>query len=70
MGPGGGYIFSSDHSVPSSVSLENFRAITDLAKELRNDLLDIPKISKVELQVLMQEHLKISHLMNLAMWKT
>jgi uroporphyrinogen decarboxylase len=30
----GGYIFSSDHSVPSSVSLENFRAIVSLAKEL------------------------------------
>jgi len=30
----GGYIFSSDHSVPSSVSLENFRTITDLAKQL------------------------------------
>ncbi len=30
----GGYIFSSDHSVPSSVSLENFRTITSLAKEL------------------------------------
>ena len=30
----GGYIFSSDHSVPSSVSLDNFRSITDLAKEL------------------------------------
>ena len=30
----GGYIFSSDHSVPSSVSLENFRRITSLAKEL------------------------------------
>jgi len=30
----GGYIFSSDHSVPDSVSLENFRAIVDLAKEL------------------------------------
>jgi uroporphyrinogen decarboxylase len=30
----GGYIFSSDHSVPSSVSLENFRYITDLAKKL------------------------------------
>jgi uroporphyrinogen decarboxylase len=30
----GGYIFSSDHSVPSSVSLENFRHITNLAKEL------------------------------------
>jgi uroporphyrinogen decarboxylase len=31
---GGGYIFSSDHSVPSSVSLENFRRIVALAKEL------------------------------------
>jgi uroporphyrinogen decarboxylase len=30
----GGYIFSSDHSVPSSVSLENFRYIVHLAKEL------------------------------------
>ena len=30
----GGYIFSSDHSVPSSVSLENFRHIIELAKEL------------------------------------
>ena len=30
----GGYIFSSDHSVPSSVSLENFRGIVELAKEL------------------------------------
>lgn len=30
----GGYIFSSDHSVPSSVSLENFRYIVDLAKVL------------------------------------
>lgn len=30
----GGYIFSSDHSVPSSVSLESFRFITDLAKKL------------------------------------
>ncbi|MCL5271537.1 MAG: hypothetical protein M1457_13520 [bacterium] len=30
----GGYIFSSDHSVPSSVSLEDFRRITTLAKEL------------------------------------
>jgi uroporphyrinogen decarboxylase len=30
----GGYIFSSDHSVPSAVSLEDFRRITDLAKEL------------------------------------
>ena len=31
---GGGYIFSSDHSVPTSVSLEQFRRITDLAKRL------------------------------------
>ena len=30
----GGYIFSSDHSVPSSVSLEDFRGIVALAKEL------------------------------------
>lgn len=30
----GGYIFSSDHSVPSSVSLENFKQIVDLAKKL------------------------------------
>ena len=31
---GGGYIFSSDHSVPTSVSLANFRRIVELAKEL------------------------------------
>jgi uroporphyrinogen decarboxylase len=30
----GGYIFSSDHSVPSSVSLDNFRQIVSLAKQL------------------------------------
>jgi len=30
----GGYIFSSDHSVPSSVSLETFRMIVALVKEL------------------------------------
>jgi len=30
----GGYIFSSDHSIPSSVSLEGFRHIVALAKEL------------------------------------
>ncbi|MDH7568807.1 MAG: uroporphyrinogen decarboxylase family protein [Armatimonadota bacterium] len=30
----GGYIFSSDHSVPSSVSLENFRRTVELAKKL------------------------------------
>jgi len=30
----GGYIFSSDHSVPSSVSLADFKAIIELAKSL------------------------------------
>jgi uroporphyrinogen decarboxylase len=30
----GGYIFSSDHSVPSSVSLQDFRGIIELAKKL------------------------------------
>jgi uroporphyrinogen decarboxylase len=30
----GGFIFSSDHSVPSSVSLEDFKRIVGLAKEL------------------------------------
>jgi uroporphyrinogen decarboxylase len=30
----GGYIFSSDHSVPDTVGLENFRHIVSLAKEL------------------------------------
>jgi uroporphyrinogen decarboxylase len=30
----GGYIFSSDHSVPSTVSLEDFRRIVELAKSL------------------------------------
>jgi len=30
----GGYIFSSDHSVPSSVSLEDMRRIVELAKKL------------------------------------
>jgi len=34
MKENGGYIFSSDHSVPSSVSLEDFRYIISLAKEL------------------------------------
>ena len=34
MKESGGYIFSSDHSVPSSVSLEDFRHIIQLAKEL------------------------------------
>ena len=34
MKENGGYIFSSDHSVPSSVSLEDFRAIVALAKQL------------------------------------
>jgi len=31
---GGGYIFSSDHSVPSSISLEDFRRIVELAKKV------------------------------------
>jgi uroporphyrinogen decarboxylase len=30
----GGYIFSSDHSVPDSVSLEDFKGIVELAKKL------------------------------------
>jgi uroporphyrinogen decarboxylase len=34
MKDSGGYIFSSDHSVPSSVSLENFKYIVNLAKKL------------------------------------
>ncbi len=34
MKESGGYIFSSDHSIPNSVSLENFRQIISLAKEL------------------------------------
>ncbi len=34
MKENGGYIFSSDHSVPSSVSLEDFRHIVGLAKKL------------------------------------
>ena len=29
----GGYIFSSDHSIPNSVSLENFKAIVAAVKE-------------------------------------
>lgn len=31
---GGGYVFSSDHSIPSSVSLDDFRHIVELAKQL------------------------------------
>jgi len=30
----GGYIFSSDHSVPSSVSFEDFKHIIEYAKKL------------------------------------
>jgi uroporphyrinogen decarboxylase len=30
----GGYIFSSDHSIPNSVSLENFRAIIEEVKRV------------------------------------
>ena len=33
MKENGGYIFSTDHSVPSSVSLEEFRRIVETAKE-------------------------------------
>ena len=34
MKASGGYIFSSDHSVPDTVSLEDFVQIVALAKEL------------------------------------
>jgi len=34
MKESGGYIFSSDHSVPSSISLEDFGRLVALAKEL------------------------------------
>lgn len=34
MKENGGYIFASDHSIPDSVSLEDFRGIIGLAKEL------------------------------------
>lgn len=34
MKENGGYIFSSDHSVPSTVSLQDFRQIVELAKQL------------------------------------
>lgn len=34
MKESGGYIFSTDHSVPSNVSLENFRYIVELVKKL------------------------------------
>lgn len=34
MKESGGYIFSTDHSVPNNVSLEDFRRITELAKKL------------------------------------
>ena len=34
MKEGGGYIFASDHSIPNSVSFENMKIITDLAKKL------------------------------------
>ncbi len=34
MKEGGGYVFASDHSIPNSVSLENMRAISDLAHKL------------------------------------
>ena len=34
MKENGGFIFSSDHSIPSSVSLENFRAIVEEIKRV------------------------------------
>jgi uroporphyrinogen decarboxylase len=34
MKEGGGYLMSSDHSVPDSVSLQDFQAFVNLAKEL------------------------------------
>lgn len=34
MKESGGYIFASDHSIPNAVSLENFRRIIELVKEL------------------------------------
>jgi len=34
MKENGGYIFASDHSVPDSVSFEDFRGIIALVKEL------------------------------------
>ena len=30
----GGYIFSSDHSIPNSVSLENFKSIVEKVKDV------------------------------------
>lgn len=30
----GGYIFATDHSTPSNVSLQDFRRITDLVREI------------------------------------
>ena len=30
----GGYIFAEDHSIPDSVSLDNYKRIVALAKEL------------------------------------
>jgi uroporphyrinogen decarboxylase len=34
MKEGGGYIFASDHSIPSSVSFDDFKGIIHLIKEL------------------------------------
>ena len=34
MKANGGYVISSDHSVPDSVSLETFRAFVELGKQL------------------------------------
>ena len=30
----GGYIFGSDHSIPSSISFKDFKRVVELAKEL------------------------------------
>ena len=35
LAEGGGYIFSSDHSIPNNTSLETFREITDIVKAYR-----------------------------------
>jgi uroporphyrinogen decarboxylase len=34
MKESGGYIFASDHSIPNTVSFDNFRKIIELVREL------------------------------------
>jgi len=34
MKENGGYIFSSDHSIPNTVSLDNFKAIVEEVKRV------------------------------------